>query len=120
MTTLINNIHSTDWQPKLDEIGAVVENIEDINQCIRIILTTPKGSDPHRPTFGSDLWRYIDYPVKQAIPNIIREAVDAITAWETRVDVKSIRTDVNDSTITMRIEWVFKNTDAVQSIEVTV
>jgi phage baseplate assembly protein W len=116
----IDDISSVDWQPKLGEIGAVVENIEDINQCIGIILTTPKGSDPHRPEFGSDIYKYIDYPVNEAIPNIIREAIDAINTWEPRVDIKGIKAEVDIANIMLKIEWILKETGESKSIEVII
>jgi phage baseplate assembly protein W len=118
--TKIDDIKSVDWQPKLGEIGAVVENIGDINQCIRIILTTPKGSDPHRPEFGSDIYKYIDYPVNEAIPNIIREAIDAINTWEPRVEIKSIKAEIDVANVMLKIEWILKETDESQSIEVII
>jgi hypothetical protein len=83
-------IRSADWSLALDRhggIGRVVEGIDDVNQCIEIILTTPKGSDPLRPTFGADLWEYIDFPVSAAIAAIVREVTDAVTLWEPRVNV---------------------------------
>ncbi len=120
MTVSINDIKSADWQPKLGEIGSVVESIEDINQCIRIILATPKGSDPHRPEFGSDIWKYVDYPVKEAIPNIIRESVDAINAWEQRINISKVKAEIVESTIALQIEWMFKDSEETQSVEVTV
>ena len=72
MTTL-NEITYVDWQLKLNEIGSVSEGIEDINQCIAIILSTQKGSVPHRPTFGSDILKYVDYPINSAKANIMQE-----------------------------------------------
>lgn len=114
----IDKIESLWWQPKLGEIGRVVEDIEDINQCLRIILTTPKRSDPHRPEFGSDIWRYIDYPVNEAIPNIIREAIDAINTWEPRVEIKNIKAEVDVANVILRVEWILKETGESQSTEV--
>jgi len=116
----IDQISAVDWQPKLGGIGEVVEDIADINQCIRIILSTPKRSDPHRPEFGSDVWKYIDYPIKEAIPNIIREAIDAINTWEPRIRIKNIRVEVIESQVRLRIEWILKETEQTQSLEVIV
>lgn len=118
--TTISEIRSVEWQPKLGEIGAVVEGIEDVNQCIRIILMTPKGSDPHRPEFGSDVWKYIDAPVKIAIPNIIRETIDAIRKWETRIDVKTVKAEIQESTVLIKVEWVFKGSRERRITEVSV
>ena len=36
--------------------------VKSVLQNIRVILTTPKGSDVHRPEFGSELYRFIDQP----------------------------------------------------------
>lgn len=116
----LQDIKSVDWQPKLNEIGSVVEDIDDIDQCIRIILMARKGSDPHRPEFGSDIWQYIDNPVNVAIPNIIREAMDAINIWETRVQINSITAQIDDSNIILSIDRQVKTTNTSGILEVTV
>ena len=60
-------------------------------------MTTPRGSDPLRPTFGSDIWRYIDFPIDVALPAIVRELTSAITTWEPRVNLISVTAQpVND------------------------
>jgi|HubBroStandDraft_1064217.scaffolds.fasta_scaffold80425_3 phage baseplate assembly protein W len=84
------DITSADWSLKLGAIGQVVQGVADVDQCIAIILTTPLGSDPLRPTFGSDIWRYIDFPIDIALPSIVRELTAAITSWEPRVTVLNI------------------------------
>ena len=84
------DIASADWSLKLKALGAVVQGLDDIDQCIAIILTTPPGSDPLRPTFGADLWRYIDNPITSAVPSIVREVSAAITMWEPRVTLESV------------------------------
>lgn len=116
----LQDIKSVDWQPKLNEIGSIVEDIDDIDQCIRIILMTRKGSDPHRPEFGSDIWQYIDAPVNVAIPNIIREAMDAINIWETRVQINGITSQINDSNIILSIDRQVKTTNTSGVLEVTI
>jgi phage baseplate assembly protein W len=120
MTTSIGDIRATDWQPKLGGIGEVVEGVDDINQCIRIILGTRKGSVPHRPEFGSDIWKYIDYPVNEAIPHIIRESIDAINAWETRIEIRRVAASVDGSTVTLAVEWAYTGSTDAESIEVTI
>ena len=88
----LQDIISADWSLALDipgqpgsGLGNVVQGAADVNQCIQIILTTPKGSDPLRPTFAADIWQYIDYPIDAATPAIVREVTEAITLWEPRV-----------------------------------
>ena len=50
----LSDISSVHWQPALKSLD-VVEAEADIDQAIRVILGTPKGSDPHRPDFGSNI-----------------------------------------------------------------
>ena len=90
--TAITSIH---WQPKLGEPGAVVLDAQDVDQCIRIILSTPKGSDPLRPLFGFDGWQYIDWPINQARPHLVREISAALT-WEPRIIVEKVEITLVD------------------------
>ena len=113
--TKLNEITYIDWQYKLNGIGSVAEGIEDINQCIAIILSTQKGSDPHRPTFGSDILKYVDYPVNIAKPNIIRETIDAINLWEIRVNVDSVSVEINEAQINIKVQWSLKEDSSTTS-----
>lgn len=93
----LNDITSADWSLALDSpgrpgsgIGNVVQGIADVNQCVGIILTTPQGSDPLRPTFATDLWQFIDYPINSLLAAVVREATEALTLWEPRITLVSI------------------------------
>lgn len=88
--TPLTSITDQDWQPALGRFGDVVTDAEDIGQCIRIILGTPKGADPLRPEFGSNVWRYLDQPLTTALPHMVREAWGAIEAWEPRAQLVRI------------------------------
>ncbi|MDR1311094.1 MAG: GPW/gp25 family protein [Burkholderiaceae bacterium] len=107
MTTLAE-IQSLHWQPALGADG-VVENISDIHQAIHIILRTPKGSDPLRPTFGSNVWQYIDHPVNRVVPYLVRESVDAIQEWEPRCELVKVIPTIDESHITLRVQWKLKD-----------
>ena len=69
--TPLTSINARNWQLALGQPGDVVSDLDDISQCIRVILTTPKRTDPLRPEFACDLWPYIDRPIDQAIPHIV-------------------------------------------------
>jgi len=84
------DITSADWSLALGAIGDVVQGIADVEQCLGIIVTTPRGSDPLRPTFGADIWRFIDFPINRALPAIVSELTSAITVWEPRVTLASV------------------------------
>ena len=116
---ILDDITSADWSLTLDAnspsgssgsgIGNVVQGSADINQCIGIILATPPGSDPLRPTFACDLWRWIDSPITVARPNLVREIVEAITRWEPRVRVLSVVINlVGLSQLSIAITWQLK------------
>lgn len=83
----VADIKSSDWSLSGTEIGAAVEGVDDINQCIGIILSTQKGSDPFRPLFGSDIWEWVDRPLPIAVPNMKKAIREAIGLWERRVEV---------------------------------
>lgn len=100
-----SSITATHWQPALGTPGEVVEGLRDIDQAIRIILTTPKGSDAHRPEFGSDLHLYIDWPHNRVTPYLVRETVEAIRRWETRVSVVQAQVLIDAEHITLRVVW---------------
>jgi Bacteriophage baseplate protein W len=112
----LDDITSADWSLMLDSssttqmsgagIGNVVQGVADINQCIGIILATPKGSDPLRPTFACDLWQWIDAPVNVARPALVREIVEAITKWEPRVRLLSVVVNLSGlSNLIIEIVW---------------
>jgi hypothetical protein len=84
------DITSADWSLKLGAIGQVVQGVADVDQCVAIILTTPLGSDPLRPTFGCDIWRYIDHPMSESLPAIVRELTAALTLWEPRITLVNV------------------------------
>jgi phage baseplate assembly protein W len=130
-TITLADITSADWSLALGAIGEVVQGLADVEQCLGIIVTTPRGSDPLRPTFGADIWRYIDFPINLALPAIVSELTSAIARWEPRVNLVSVTaqpvSDANTQSgahLDVTIEWQLKlgGTAAapVQSTTVTV
>lgn len=99
MATTLADIKATNWQLSDVMIGQVVEGINDIRQCMGIILTTTKGSDPMRPLFGSDIWQFIDSPINIAVANISAEIIDSIGKWEQRIIIKELTYNINGSRI---------------------
>lgn len=88
--------------------GSVASGIDDINQSIHIIVTTPLGSDPHRPTFGCGQFNYIDAPINVAKPHIVREVTDALRQWEPRVVIVRVLVTLSDiAALDCAIYWRF-------------
>lgn len=113
---------STDWQPKLGELGAVVTGVEDIEQCIRTILLTPRGSLPHDLQFGSGLWAYLDAPMAAVRPQIMREVLESLTRWEPRVQVNRVTADADEraGALLVVVDVTVRRSSAVARIEVEV
>lgn len=107
MTTPIaySEITSAHWQPALNAPGEVVTGLRDIDQAIRIILTTPLGSDPLRPEFGSGLFNYLDWPINRITPHLVRESVDALRRWEPRITVVRVQVVLAASAAVLRVHW---------------
>lgn len=103
--TDVRAIDAFNWQPRLGAAGEVVTDLADIGQSIAIILTTPKGSDPHRPGFASDLCRYLDMPVTEARPYVIRESIEAIREWEPRADVGEVEVAPGNARLRVHVRW---------------
>lgn len=119
--TPLTSINARNWQLALGQPGDVVSDLDDISQCIRVILTTPKRTDPLRPEFACDLWPYIDRPIDQAIPHIVREAWDAIETWEPRVQLIRIEPRLGDDPgqIVLRVIWRMRDSAQQNTTEVT-
>lgn len=102
--TRADRIPHQDWQPELGGDG-IVAGLDDLDQCIHLILETPKGSDPQRPEFGSDCHRYVDWPQNRVTPHLVREAVTAIRRWEPRVEVIAVTVEHEVAHVALIVEW---------------
>lgn len=87
----MNQNDTRNWQVSINDPTVRVEGAEDMAQCIYTILSTIPGSDPLRPTFGSQVYRYIDAPINKVEPRLVYEAITAIERWEKRVAVTHCR-----------------------------
>lgn len=100
-----------------DALGQVVTDIADVEQCIRTILETPRGSVPHRPLFGSIVYQYIDAPVNEARPYVVREVFQALRAWEPRIDVIQVTLTPSDlAAMLCEVTWQPANEEGRQLI----
>lgn len=88
----------------INSSGDVVQGLAAIQQCILIILTTYKGSDPTRPEFGCGVYDWIDSPVNVAIPNMKKNIAEAIGTYEKRVKIIRILHTIDVSTVVFTIE----------------
>lgn len=114
----LSDVTSNDFSISLAGTGQIVQSVEDINQCIRIILTTRPGEDPLRPLFGSDIYQYIDGPVTDRA-RMIKAIYDAVQLWEPRVEITKIQATVNISQLNVSIAYRIKNTVDTGQVNIT-
>lgn len=120
MTVRVQDIQAVDWSMQIGTIGAVVEETEDINQCIGIILTTRLGADPHRPLFGCNAWLHLDKPIPVARPLVVADVVEALELWEPRITIVRVTTEFSGNTVTVLVEWQFIGDDTINKTEVRI
>ncbi len=71
---------------------AMARHEDDIEQAIRVIISTSKGERKMRPTFGCDIHSLIFAPANATTFGLMRHYVDeALAMWEPRIAV----TDIN-------------------------
>jgi phage baseplate assembly protein W len=117
----LSDIKAKNWSLSLNDYGQVVEGLAEISQSIMVIVTTRKGSDPLRPTFGSDIYEYIDRPITEAVPRMIKATVEALEIWEPRVKVTKVGYNLQaDGLVEFTIEWTENTTLQTSSTKVLI
>ena len=98
--------YAAHWSLGLSE--GIVQDIDDINQCISIIFTTEVGSDPTRPDFGGGWHPYIDYPTDELMVQLVSAYTIALRRWEPRIVVDAIEPSANAEHVTCRVKYHIK------------
>lgn len=99
---------------------ALVSGNEDIEQSIRIILSTKPGERVMRPTFGCRAQELLFEPRSAATVSLLQEYVyQALRIWEPRIEVRQVRV-INDDgqpgTLLAEIEYEIKAVHDTRSI----
>lgn len=70
---------------------ALVRREVELEQAMRLILSTYPGERPMRPLFGSRIRDFVFRPVNmETIAELTRAVRDALVQWEPRVDVQNV------------------------------
>lgn len=92
----------------------------DVEESIKIILTTAKGERMMRFDFGCGINEFIfDVVDVASVSRIEQEIAKAIKDWEPRVDllkVKVDRDDVERENLLIDIDYVIKETNQVKNL----
>ena len=94
---------------------ALAEGETDIEQAIRIVLSTTPGERIMRPEFGCGIHAYVFSTVDTTTLTLIEEEVlDALTRWEPRITVRSVDASVSDAAtgrLTVEIDYRVRRTN---------
>jgi phage baseplate assembly protein W len=111
MATLPTN--TTDWTQSITAPGEIVTDLQAIDQCVSIICSTQRGSDPVDPQFGVDWLSHQDRPVNRVIPTLVKDITDQIGRYEKRAILKSVSgqfTQINgNSQVIITVTWKYYN-----------
>lgn len=93
---------------------------DDVEQSIRIILSTRPGERAKRPTFGCRLQEMVFRPNNSHTHQSIKDAImEAIVQWEPRVrdlDVK-VRGDTDDiDRLNIEIEYLLRDSNTPRNL----
>lgn len=117
MSTTHRLVTATDWSSKLNDFGSIVEGVEDIQQCLAIILSTIKGSVPHRLDFGTEIYKYIDLPPQVAIPYLAYEVTSSLEKWEPRAIVDDVDIQpIESHHYSIKVSWHPVDLESSQSM----
>jgi len=99
---------------------ALVSGNQDIEQSIRIILSTRPGERVMRPTFGCRAHELLFEPRSAATISMLQEYVhQALRIWEPRIEVKRVHVATDDDqpgALMTRIEYEIKAVHDTRSI----
>lgn len=79
-----------------------------IHDRIKILLETPKGSVPHNPQFGSDIYKYIDGPENRIKPLIIASCYRDLKQWIPNFKIEKINYSNQDEKNIINITGVYQ------------
>lgn len=99
---------------------ALARHEVDVEQAIRMIITTPRGQRVMRPTFGCHIHDLLFAPNHEGTAALAARYVsDALGQWEPRIDVVSVNAapDPDDaSCLLIEITYRLKTTNDQRSL----
>lgn len=115
MTEFLGRGWSFPVETQEDGTIAMAEGETDIEQSIRIILSTAPGERVMRPEFGCGIHDYVFATIDTTTLNLIAEDVEtALARWEPRIEVLSIDAEMADSArgrLDVEIEYRVRQTN---------
>jgi phage baseplate assembly protein W len=100
---------------------AVTDDADHIRDLIEQVLFTMPGERVNMPTFGSSLSRMLFAPNNTAAAPGLQLAVQAaLMQWlGDRIVVTSVLVDIEDSTVTVTVQYMVNATQQTNTVELT-
>jgi hypothetical protein len=99
---------------------ALAAGDRDIEQAIRLILSTMPGERVMRPNFGCRAWELTFAPINSETGSQMSKYVsDALSFWEPRIDINDVdalRDPADDGALLIEIRYTIKATHDPRSI----
>jgi phage baseplate assembly protein W len=107
------------FPPTFDAASQTVDMVEretDIEQSLRVLLTTRTGERVMEPKFGCNLDDYLFESLDTTTITVIRDKVEtAILYFEPRIDVKNVTLDLSsglDGVVLIQVDYVVRTTNS--------
>lgn len=114
----IGSIYSSTWALSLNR-GQIVQGVQAINQNIFIILSTTRGTNPLRPSFGSNIALYVDSPITTAVANIKYQIIESLTIWEPRIKIVIVQHKVSVNQLQFFITYTLAQQQQTFQLNIT-
>ena len=100
----------------LDKRGVLMtSDVEDINKSLEILFSTSLGERLMRPTYGSNLDRFLFEPISTTLKTYMKDLIkDAILYHEARIKLLDLKleTDELEGKIDITLEYMVKGTNS--------
>jgi phage baseplate assembly protein W len=116
MTLTFRELIGRGWAfpPQLDARGAIAltSDENEIQQAIRIILSTAPGERVMRPEFGCRIFEYIFAPANEATAaEVAAEVRSALGRWEPRIEIQDVIVTPSPNTygiLLIEVQYIIK------------
>jgi phage baseplate assembly protein W len=115
-----NDFLGTGWSfppafDRYDASAAMSSDVDNIRQCLWVLLSTRLGERLMLATYGTGIWSKVFDGLTNALAKSLEsEVANAILNWEPRIDVESIavgNSDPTDGTLSIVIDFVVRRTN---------
>lgn len=94
------------------------EGIDEVNQCIQLLIATVPGERVQRPEYGCRLYTKIWDNIDQIASDGLTDIKDAINNFEPRVNLVSVNSRIfrDEGRVLFAIEYTLKDSNVVENL----